>query len=365
MGVDPHTGAVVEIPAGVAAGRGRLHIHGITNAHPINSRERTKCSSPAASSRLFFSQEPSIGRRCGPYGSIRSKGQGPYDRIRIAVSDQAHSSIANTLRIIGAESLVIPTESQRLTGPNLRAALEAEPHPADVIAVVATTSTTSAGIIDHLAGIAATAREFGLWLHVDGAYGGAGLLAPSVRSRYQGIEHADSLVIDPHKWLYAPLDCAALLYRDPALAKAAHTQHASYLDVLQDDDDTAWNPSGSAHHLSRRARGLPLWFSLAVHGTRVYTNAIEVALTLARDTADLIRGTPHLEPIREPDLSVVLFRRTGWTADDFHRWSSRLLADQTGFVAPTGRQGEAIARLAFLNPTTTIATVRDILHTML
>ena len=75
-------------------------------------------------------------------------------------------------------------------------------------------------------------REYGIWFHVDGAYGGAGLAAPSVRHLYAGIEHADSFIVDPHKWLFAPFDCCALLYREPALARAAHTQKASYLDVL-------------------------------------------------------------------------------------------------------------------------------------
>ncbi len=88
----------------------------------------------------------------------------------------------------------------------------------------------------------------------------------SVRDRYAGIEHADSFVIDPHKWLYAPFDCAALVYREPALAKAVHSQEASYLDVIHDEDHPVWNPSDYAIHLTRRARGLPLWFSLAVHG---------------------------------------------------------------------------------------------------
>ena len=77
-------------------------------------------------------------------------------------------------------------------------------------------------------------REFGIWFHVDGAYGGAGLAAPSVRHLFAGIEHCDSFIVDPHKWLFAPFDCCALIYREPALARAAHTQHASYLDVLTD-----------------------------------------------------------------------------------------------------------------------------------
>lgn len=294
----------------------------------------------------------------------RLRDLGPYDRLRFAVSDQAHSSIGNALRIIGVEPFTVPTEDHRLTGPALRAALLADADPSNVIGVAATAGTTNAGIIDDLAGIASAARDFGLWFHVDGAYGGAGLLAPSVRDRYQGIEHADSLVIDPHKWLFAPFDCAALLYRDPHLARAAHTQDASYLDALHTDDETQWNPSDYAHHLSRRARGLPLWFSLAVHGTHAYSEAIEKALTLARDTATLIRSTPYLELIREPELSAVLFRRTGWTAEDYKEWSARLLAGQTAFVAPTGWKGETVARFAFLHPETTLEIVGEIVDAM-
>ncbi len=159
--------------------------------------------------------------------------------------------------------------------------------------------------------------EDDIWLHVDGAYGGAGLAAPSVRDRYRGIEHADSFIVDPHKWLFAPFDCCALVYRDPNVGRAAHTQHAEYLDVLHGGDEGAgheWNPSDFAHHLSRRARGLPFWFSLATYGTEAYRDAIETALDVTRQGARLIDDAEHLELIMEPELSILLFRRTGWNA---------------------------------------------------
>jgi aromatic-L-amino-acid decarboxylase len=154
------------------------------------------------------------------------------------------------------------------------------------------------------------------------------------------------------------------VYKHPKLAKAVHTQDASYLDVIHMDTPDEWNPTDYAYHLTRRARGLPLWFSLAVHGTEAYGEAIEAALTLARRSAELIRENPELELIREPELSSVLFRRRGWTAEDYQAWSDRLLAGQIAFVTPTGWQGETVARFAFLHPDTSIGIVEEILATM-
>ncbi|MHB1533399.1 MAG: pyridoxal phosphate-dependent decarboxylase family protein [Acidimicrobiales bacterium] len=294
----------------------------------------------------------------------RRLGAGASPRLRMAVSDQAHSSIGNALRIIGVDPLVVTTEDHRLTGPALAAALADDHDPANVVAVAATAGTTNAGIIDDLAGIAEVAEAHRLWFHVDGAYGGAALFAPSARHRFAGIERADSLVIDPHKWLFAPFDCASLLYRDPQLARSVHTQDAAYLDVIHTDAPDEWNPSDYAYHLTRRARGLPLWFSLAVHGCDAYAEAVEAALRLAGECAALVDATPELELVRPPELSIVLFRRRAWEAADYHRWSAKLLSDQIGFVTPTKWEGETVARLAFLHPETTMDIVTEILATM-
>ena len=166
--------------------------------------------------------------------------------------------------------------------------------------------------------------EAGVWLHVDGAYGGAALAAASVRSRFAGIELADSFIVDPHKWFFAPYDCCALLYRDPRTARAAHSQHASYLDQI---DREAWNPSDYATQLTRRARGLPFWFSLAVHGTDKYRAAVEHTLSIARDVAAGIEAMPHLELVKHPELSVLLFRRRGWNTADYQAWSQAAALD--------------------------------------
>ena len=259
----------------------------------------------------------------------------------------------------------MPTPDHRLTGLALRKSLRDDPSGADVIAVVATAGTTNAGIVDDLVGVAQVAAEHSLWFHIDGAYGGAAaLFAPSVRAQFTGFERADSFIVDPHKWLFAPFDCAALVYRQPNLAKAVHTQDAQYLEVLHSENPEEWNPSDYAFHLTRRARGLPLWFSLAVNGLDAYRDAVEAGLAIAQRAAERISRSPHAELVRDPGLSIVLFRRRGWEKLDYEAWSARLLNDQIGFVTPTTWEGETVARFAFLHPNTTVEMVDEILDSM-
>jgi aromatic-L-amino-acid/L-tryptophan decarboxylase len=285
-------------------------------------------------------------------------------RMRVAMSDQAHASVGKAVHVIGLESLVVPTTDYRLDADALEAALAADPHADDVIAVVATAGTTNAGIIDDLSGIGELARRRGIWFHVDGAYGAGSIFSPTVRPRLRGLELADSFVVDPHKWLFAPLDCAALIYRDPHLAKAVHTQDAGYLDVAHTNAPEESNPSDLAYHLTRRARGMPLWFSLAVHGTDLYAEAIDAGVALASWSAEEIRSRPELDLIRDPELSVVVFRRRGWSDADYQAWSRKLIADQVAFVMPTVWDGETVARLAFLHPDTTHEIVLEVLDSM-
>ena len=256
----------------------------------------------------------------------------------------------------------------RLTGAALAQTLDSldEAEREGVFAVVASAGATNAGTVDDLAGVADVCGDRGIWMHVDGAYGGAGLVAPSVRARYDGIERADSFIVDPHKWLFAPYDCCALLYRDPERARGVFRQEASYLDTVNQEGAAwnEWNPADFAYHLTRRARGLPFWFSLATYGTDAYRDAVESVLALTRETAAEIDRHPDLELLMDPELSVVLFRRTGWTGEDYEAWWRRLLDSQIAFVQPTSWQGEKVARLCFVNPRTTIDHVRAVLGTM-
>ena len=286
-------------------------------------------------------------------------GARPY---RIAATDNAHSSVVSMAAVMDAEVCGVHVDDKlRLTGSELRKTLE-ENGPETFFAVVATSGTTNFGVVDDLESVAEVCREYGLWLHVDGAYGGAGLAAPSVRHLFNGIEHADSFIVDPHKWLFAPFDCCALIYRQPELARVAHTQEAGYLDVITKSAE--WNPTDYSIGLTRRARGLPLWYSLAVHGTDAYVDAIESTLEVTRFAADEIGRRDYLEAVREPDLSVVVFRRLGWGPEDYQAWTDRLLAQEFAFVVPTTFRGETLTRFAIVNPHTTKEDVNAILDTM-
>jgi L-2,4-diaminobutyrate decarboxylase len=280
---------------------------------------------------------------------------------KVASHQGSHSSIRSACDVMDAELVgVAGDEHQRLNGDNLRAVLEAE-GPETFFAVVATAGTTNFGIVDDLDSVAKVCHEYGIWLHVDGAYGGAGLAAPTVRHLFTGIEHADSFIVDPHKWLFAPFDCCALLYREPALGRGAHAQKASYLDVLT---DAQWNPSEYSIGLTRRARGLPLWFSLVTHGTHAYTAAIEATLEMTRFAEAEIARRPYLEALREADLSVVVFRRHGWEPADYHAWSAEMMREEFAFVVPTSHEGETVARFAIVNPATSQDDITAILDTM-
>jgi glutamate/tyrosine decarboxylase-like PLP-dependent enzyme len=282
----------------------------------------------------------------------------------IACSAEAHSSIATAAKIMDVELVKIaPRDDLRIHGDDIAAAIDQyhAVHAARVCAVVATSGTTNLGVIDDLKGAAKAAHDRNIWFHVDGAYGLAGLCAPSVRPQFAGVELCDSFIVDPHKWLFAPYDACALVYRNPEIARTTHTQHASYLESLHDG---SWSPSDYAIQLTRRTRGLPFWFSLAAAGTDAYRDAVEESLTVAQNAADLIRAHPRLELLRQPDLSIVAFTRTGWNRDDYQKWSDQLLEDQIGFVTPSSHQGQPILRFAIVNPWTTMADIEVILATL-
>ena len=160
--------------------------------------------------------------------ALERRGSRRPPRWAVCVTEETHSSVKHALRVVmDVEIIEIPGDERgRMTGDGAppRPSPELSASTVDgIFAAVATAGTTNVGVVDDIDGIADVAAEHGWWLHVDGAYGGAGLAAPSIRHLFRGVERADSFIVDPHKWLFAPFDSCALLYRDPVLGRAAHT----------------------------------------------------------------------------------------------------------------------------------------------
>jgi glutamate/tyrosine decarboxylase-like PLP-dependent enzyme len=285
-------------------------------------------------------------------------------RWAVVCGDQAHSSINNAAKIMDVDIVrARRSPDGKIYGDAVTEAIEEyEKNGGRIFCIVATAGTTNLGIIDHLDSIDDVAVERDIWFHVDGAYGLAALCAPSVRAKFDGIEYADSFIVDPHKWLFAPFDVCALIYKDPKIAKDSLAQHASYLDTLHEDDE--WNPSDYAIHLTRRTRGLPFWFSLAANGTDAYKDAVEYTMMIAKKAVELIKAHPNLDLLVEPELSIVAFTRKGWTKEDYQKWSDQLLADQIGFVTPSSHEGQPILRFAIVNPWTNVDDLEKILDTL-
>jgi L-2,4-diaminobutyrate decarboxylase len=298
--------------------------------------------------------------------ALERRGGRRPERWAVCLTAETHSSVKHALRVVMDVDLIeVPGDERgRMNGPAVRAAIDnLSEHIRDgIFAAVVTAGTTNLGVVDDIRGVGEVARQHGWWLHVDAAYGGAGLAAPSVRHLFDGVQLADSFIVDPHKWLFAPYDCCALLYRDPRQGRAAHTQHAGYLDPIAVTGE--WNPSDFAIQLTRRARGLPFWFSLAVHGTDAYRDAIEKTLEVTRAAAALIDEQPHTHLLVRPDLSVLIFERLDWSAADYASWSARLLDQQVAFVTPTRHQGQACTRVAIVNPQTSVDDIRVIVESM-
>jgi aromatic-L-amino-acid/L-tryptophan decarboxylase len=299
------------------------------------------------------------------------------ERRTVAVADTAHASVFNSLRMLGlvrgssarsphdssADMVVVPTgDDGRFTGAALAAAVDGRD---DIGLVVAAAGSTNAGVVDDLDGLADVSERLGAWLHVDGAYGAAGALLPELAHLYAGLGRADSVIVDPHKWLFAPEGSCALLYRDPALAAAVHTQHGPYIDILHGDGDEAlWNPSDYGYQLTRRASGLPLWFALAVHGTDAHAHAIRRGLELTRLAAERLEQVEGVSLVMQPQLGVLLFRKQGWGRVEWAEWAHRVLHEGIAFVAPSTWKGEPVGRLVFMHPRTPESVIGELAVTL-
>ena len=229
----------------------------------------------------------------------------------IYASDQVHMAIPKAVALlgIGRENLhYIPCDdSYRMVPSELDRAIRSDKVQGRTpIAVVASAGTVNTGSIDPLTEVAAIARAHNLWLHIDGAYGA--LAAMAVPEKFHGLAQADSFSLDPHKWLYQPLDCGCLLYRDVGIARETFSYSGSYARQLSSDPIEGFAFFEESMELSRRFRALKLWLSLRYHGLQSFRAAIQQDLDHAQRLAAAIKDSPALEMAGPVELSAVCFR---------------------------------------------------------
>ena len=254
--------------------------------------------------------------------------EGFNKRCRIYASDSAHRSIHRAAAVLGMgrNSVVsIPTDSMgRMNSDELRKQVQADSkQDLAQVAIVANAGSTSTGVIDPLLEIGQIAREFGIWFHVDGAYGLPGILDPRVKPLYRGLELADSVIIDPHKWLGAPVGIGATFVRDRELMSRAFTQGASdyfegsfvsddFSERAQSSMDSLGIPySDFSVELSAPARGAVVWALLREIGIQGMAARVCRHNSMARRIAELAKAHPNLELVQEPTLSICCFRYVG------------------------------------------------------
>lgn len=299
----------------------------------------------------------------------RTRGLGAAPPLAVYCSEEAHSSVEKAVIALGLglEAVRrIPTDRDlRLVPDSVRDAI-ADDRSAGIrpMAVVATVGTTSTAAVDPVSAIAPIAREAGAWLHVDACYGGSAAVVPELSWILEGCHAADSLVVNPHKWMFVPLDCSVLLTRRMDVLRRAFSLVPAYLESSA--GEAAWNPMEYGLALGRRFRALKLWIVLRAFGVEGLRSRVREHVRLARVVAEWIDAEPDFERLAPVELSVVVFRHRPPGIEDEAaidernaRILERLDADGRAFLGTTRVRGRLALRIAIGHVATEESHVRD------
>jgi glutamate/tyrosine decarboxylase-like PLP-dependent enzyme len=300
-------------------------------------------------------------------------------RPRIYTSPMAHMSIAKAASLLGIGKDAIVTvrvdQAFRLDPAGLEQQIAADKaaghHP---VCIVATAGDVNTGAIDPLDAIADVCQSAGVWLHVDGSYGALAAKSALIGNAMFGLARADSLSLDPHKWLYAPLDAGCLLVKDAGLLRRAFSEAAGYIDVVADHEMSEFAYWDHSPELSRRFRALKIWFILKIHGARAIQEAIDSNIAVAQHLAATIDASSDFELMAPAPLSIVCFRykgndlsrrSDGAKADDFNkRLMVEVQRDGDSYLSNATIGGRFALRACIVNFRTTNADVERLLDTL-
>jgi aromatic-L-amino-acid/L-tryptophan decarboxylase len=285
------------------------------------------------------------------------------DRAVIYYSDQTHSSVDRALRVIG----FLPEQIRRITcdaefrlpvDDLARRVAEDRKTGLRPFAVIANAGTTSTGAIDPLRAISDFCRAENLWMHIDGAYGAAAVISGRGRRLLDGIDLADSLSFDPHKWLFQPIECGCVLLRDAALLKSAYRIMPEYLaDVHRNAVEV--NPCDYGIQLTRGFRALKVWMSIQHFGLAAFEAAVDRGFALAEFAERKLRAVPAWEVVTPAQMGVVTFRKRGADESLYPKMHDAMLADGFALASSTVLNGQTVLRLCTINPRTTEAEIEE------
>jgi glutamate/tyrosine decarboxylase-like PLP-dependent enzyme len=279
------------------------------------------------------------------------------------LSDQTHASIPRALTALGfgAEEVRVlrSDERLRLTEAAVSEAVRADRRRGhNPRFIIATAGTTNTGAVDELKGLAELAAAEGMWFHVDGAYGAPAALCAAGRAVLHGLELADSLVLDPHKWLFAPYDVGCLFVRRPGVLDRTFSMRPEYLaDVRPDTAEV--NFGDRSLELTRRGRALKLWLMLKVYGAARLRDAIARCIGLAEHAQRLLESDPGWEVVTPAQLGIVTFARPEWSAEEHAAAAAAMAAGGYAAVTSTMLGDRPALRLCTINPLTTESEIEE------
>ncbi len=296
-----------------------------------------------------------------------------FSKAVIYLSDQAHSSNIKAIRILGfrkEQIRVIPTNLEfKFSINKLKNAIAKDRleglHP---FCVIGTAGTTNTGTVDPLSEIAMICKKENIWFHIDGAYGGAAILSRDGKKMLKGIEKADSLTVDPHKWFYQPYEMGCLLVRNSAHLKGTFTATPEYLkDVEGNKSEINFYDHGV--QLTRRFRALKFYMSIKTFGLKEFRNAITYNIKLAEQLEDYLRKSPSWEVISPATLAVINFRYhpigeklSDKKLDKINQYiSEKIIASQKALLVTTILHGQIVLRMCLINPRTSLNDIKDTL----
>lgn len=280
------------------------------------------------------------------------------------LSEQAHSSIERDLKTIGMTYRLLPTERDlRVSLPALEAAIAKDKQAGLKPAVIiGSAGTTNSGTVDDLPALSKIARREAMWFHVDGAYGAPAALCDEGRKVMPGLDLVDSLVLDPHKWLFQPYDMGVVLVQRSGALERTFTMHPEYLKDITGKEREEVDMRDRTLELSRRARALKLWLTIRVYGMKRIREGLARGIWLAEEAEKILRADARWEIVTPAQLGIVTFAIKNAKDGEHAARADAITKDGYAALTSSSLLGRPILRLCTINPRTTVDDIRETLN---